>query len=139
MKVVYRDEQTALGNTSFSPSAGKPGIFVDLIKRDPMVEIFTDWEPLSRADLYLVHDSKHIDAILDCRKPNGFGNTLKSVADSLPYTSGSFYHAAKISLQEGSPFSHQWVSSLPLKPKMDFAPSMDDGDVGITAPGWIGS
>jgi len=100
MKVVYRDEQTALGNTSFSPSAGKPGIFVDLIKRDPMVEIFKDWEPLSRADLYLVHDNKHVDAILDCRKPNGFGNTLKSVADSLPYTSGSFYHAAKISLQE---------------------------------------
>jgi acetoin utilization deacetylase AcuC-like enzyme len=101
MKVVYRPEQTASGNTGFSPSAGKPALFVDLIKSKPGIEIFSDWEPVSREDLYLVHDPAHVDAILECRKSNGFGNTLKSVADSLPYTSGSFYNAARIALQEG--------------------------------------
>lgn len=101
MKVVYRNEQTALGNTGFSPSAGKPGLFVDLIKSDPELDIFADWEPLSREDLYLIHDREHVDAILEGRKPNGFGNTLKTVADSLLYTSGSFYHGARIALQEG--------------------------------------
>jgi acetoin utilization deacetylase AcuC-like enzyme len=101
MKVVYRDEQTARGNTSFSPSAGKPALFVDMIKSDPDVEIFSDWEPLTRDDLYLVHDREHVDAILECRKPNGFGNNLKAVADSLLFTSGSFYHAARIAIREG--------------------------------------
>lgn len=101
MKVVYRDEQTAKGNMSFSPSAGKPALFVEMIKSDPMVKIFSAWEPLTREDLYLVHDKEHVDAILDCRKSNGFGNTLKSVADSLPFTGGSFYHAALMCLKEG--------------------------------------
>ncbi|MCB5261732.1 MAG: histone deacetylase [Candidatus Cloacimonetes bacterium] len=101
MKVVYRKEQTSLGNESFSPSAGKPALFVDLIKSKPGIEIFSDWEPVSREDLYLVHDQAHVDAILECRKSNGFGNTLKSVADSLIYTNGSFYNAAKIALKEG--------------------------------------
>lgn len=101
MKVVYRDEQTAQGNTSFSPSAGKPALFTDLMKSDPDVEIFSLWEPLTREDLYQVHDREHVDAILECRKPNGFGNTLKAVADSLLFTSGSFYQAAIIALREG--------------------------------------
>ena len=101
MKVVYREEQTAQGNNSFSPSAGKPALFVELIKSFPEIEIFSAWEPLSREDLYLVHDKTHVDAILDCKEANGFGNTLASVADSLLFTSGSFYNAAKIALQEG--------------------------------------
>lgn len=101
MKVVYRPEQTAQGNQSFSPSAGKPALFVDLIKDKPGIEIFSDWEPVSREDFYLVHDKANVDAILEGRKANGFGNSSQAVADSLPYTSGSFYHAARIALQEG--------------------------------------
>lgn len=99
--VFHRPEQSVLDNDSFSPSAGKPERFVARIRSDPRVRIIDDWQPLRRGDLYLAHDRRYVDGVLDGVLENGFGNTLMSVADSLPFTSGSLYHAAVRALDHG--------------------------------------
>ena len=92
--VFYRPEQSVLNNESYSPSAGKPRKVVERFLKHPQVEIQSAWAPLTRADLYTSHSCDYVNGVLDGVKPNGFGNLLKEVADSLPYTSGSLYHAA---------------------------------------------
>ena len=95
MKIFYRPEQTALGNVdSFSPSAGKPAqVVASWLKLCSTAEAVS-FEPLTRADLALSHDRGYVDGILDLKYANGFGNKLATIADSLPYTTGSFYAAA---------------------------------------------
>lgn len=99
--VFYRPEQNVPDNESFSPSAGKPRKFVERIQGHPGIEIRSDWVPLTRADLYTSHERAYVDDVLDGFQENGFGNRLKEVADSLPYTSGSLYHAAVHALDQG--------------------------------------
>ncbi len=92
--IFYRPEQNVLNNQSYSPSAGKPQKVVDRFLNHPEVETQSTWAPLTRADLYTSHSCDYVNGVLDGLELNGFGNSLKEVADSLPYTSGSLYHAA---------------------------------------------
>lgn len=102
MKIFFRPEQNVSGNISFSPSAGKPHQFVDYLKAKGLsVEIDDGFSPLTRAEMSLAHDPKFVNSVLDLHILNGFGNKLKSVADSLPYTSGSFLAAAREALKTG--------------------------------------
>jgi acetoin utilization deacetylase AcuC-like enzyme len=98
LSVFYHPKQNVPQNDSFSPSAGKPSLLVDRIKRYPEVHILDNFEPISKDTLYLVHDPNHVDAILACEKANGFGNTLPDVAESLPWTNGSFVAAARFAV-----------------------------------------
>lgn len=100
MKICYRQEQNVLTNLSRSPSAQKPSLFVERALIFPNIEIFSDWSPVTKEYFCLVHDPIHVDKILSCKKPNGFGNIIKEVADSLYYTTGSFYSASQIALSE---------------------------------------
>jgi acetoin utilization deacetylase AcuC-like enzyme len=95
MKIFYRPEQTVLGNCdSFSPSAGKPAeVVASWLRLDPAAAL-SGFQPLTRADLALAHDRAYVDAVLDLEHANGFGNRLAAIADTLPYTTGSFYAAA---------------------------------------------
>ena len=95
MKIFYRPEQTAFGNCdSFSPSAGKPAeVVASWMKQFPATELVS-FEPLTREDLVLAHDRTYVDAVLDLERANGFGNRLAAIADTLPFTTGSFYAAA---------------------------------------------
>lgn len=52
-------------------------------------------KPVSRAYFKTAHDPKFVDAILDGRADNGFRNTLESVTNSLPYTTGAMLGAAR--------------------------------------------
>jgi acetoin utilization deacetylase AcuC-like enzyme len=96
MKIFYRPEQTALSaGDSFSPSAEKPAeVVASWLRLDPTAEV-VGFEPLTRHDLALAHDRAYVDDVLDLIKPNGFGNKLASIAKTLPYTTGSFYAAAR--------------------------------------------
>lgn len=112
MKVFFRQEQNSENNVSFSPSANKPLLFVNRVRNLGGIEIVSSWNPVSRDDFYLVHEKEHVDSVLDCKKENGFSNTLKEVSDSLYYTTGSFYAAAKeaiytmVSISPTSGFHH---------------------------------
>lgn len=101
MKVLYRPEQSVDSNESLSPSAQKPGLFVEAIRSIAGLEIDGAWDQVTREDLYQVHQRDHVDAVLDCRERNGFGNRNPEVASSLLFTNGSFLAAARTALEEG--------------------------------------
>lgn len=94
MKVFYDPRQTVEYNPSLSPSAGKPAKVLESWQAKFPVEIMPV-EPLTREDLYKVHDKQYVDDVLDCKRNNGFDNCLRTIADSLLWTNGSFASAAK--------------------------------------------
>lgn len=101
MKIFYRSEQTADTNLSFSPSARKPALVMHrwaMVSPPTKVNSFL---PLRREDLALAHDRSYVDAVLDLRVRNGFGNKSPEVARSLPYTSASLYAAARHAFKTG--------------------------------------
>ncbi|MBI2806313.1 MAG: histone deacetylase [Planctomycetes bacterium] len=95
MKIFYRPEQTALKNADcMSPSAQKPAqVVASWLSLHPTADLI-GFEPLTRTDLALAHDRNYVNGVLDLEIPNGFGNKLPEIADSLLYTTGSFYAAA---------------------------------------------
>ena len=58
--------------------------------------------PVTREQLYRVHDRDYVDGVLDLRLSNGFGNRSPQVARSLPYTSGAMLAAAREAIANGS-------------------------------------
>lgn len=99
MKVFFDERQNVPVNTSFSPSAGKPvKIVLGWLEMKLPVEIM-DVIPCSIEDLCLAHDPRYINDILTLKKDNGFGNRLKTVADSLVWTNGSFVTAAEYAIK----------------------------------------
>lgn len=89
----YNPRQNVDENDSFSPSAGKPRLVVEAYAES--LKILSDWPPVAKEDIYLAHDRRHVDEVLSCKKLNGFSNTSKEIADSLYWTIGSFYNAAR--------------------------------------------
>lgn len=98
--VFYTDAMVA-DSESFSPSARKP------------IEVVRSWQALGvplkivapRAvtvdDLARAHDRVFVEAVLACRRMNGFGNRSRAVAASLPYTSGAMLAAARAAIAGG--------------------------------------
>ena len=89
----YNPRQNVDENDSFSPSAGKPRLVVEAYADS--LKIISDWSPVTKEDIYLAHERHHVDDILSCKKLNGFSNTSKEIADSLYWTIGSLYNAAR--------------------------------------------
>jgi acetoin utilization deacetylase AcuC-like enzyme len=80
---------------SRSPSAGKPPLVIaDWQARGFPVHL-VEPAPVSVEELCLAHDRAYVEAVLDCRRENGFGTRDRSVAASLPYTTGSLLSAAR--------------------------------------------
>jgi acetoin utilization deacetylase AcuC-like enzyme len=96
--VFYSPRQVARPD-SFSPSPGKPAeVVADWLTAGLPIEIRGP-DAVSRAQLALAHRREFVDAILDCRRDNGFGERSRAVADSLPWTSGSLLSAAREALR----------------------------------------
>lgn len=91
MKIFYRSEQSATSNKSFSPSAGKPKLFVEKAMDifGDKIEVDDTFPPCSISEIARAHDQDFVIDVLNGIKSNGFGNKLKEVNDTLPYTSGS--------------------------------------------------
>ena len=102
MNVFYRPEQCAQTD-SFSPSAAKPAMVVaDWLSRPEIGARISSFEPAPREVFYRAHSQKFVDAVLDLRQKNGFGNNDASVALSLPYTTGSLLAASRHALENAS-------------------------------------
>jgi acetoin utilization deacetylase AcuC-like enzyme len=85
----------------FSPSAAKPAAVMAAWRlRWPDLDIRAP-VPASRDDLYRAHSPQHVNDVLDCRAPNGFGTRAPQVSSSLPFTSGALLTAARWALAEG--------------------------------------
>jgi acetoin utilization deacetylase AcuC-like enzyme len=95
VKVFYNPKQQVDDNSSFSPSAGKPAKVASEYKKLYCdVSFVSDFRPASFAQLALAHDTKYVHDVMTGKRANGFGNTKKSVAKSLPWTTGSLIAAA---------------------------------------------
>jgi acetoin utilization deacetylase AcuC-like enzyme len=100
--VLYDSRMVARGVESFSPSAAKPEAVVRSWERLGLpIQIITP-SPVTREQLYAVHDADYVDGVLNCTVPNGFGNTSKEIADSLVWTTGSMLSAAREALRNRS-------------------------------------
>jgi acetoin utilization deacetylase AcuC-like enzyme len=99
--IFYNEKQTATKNTSFSPSAGKPAKVLESYKASQIPIEIMDFKPLKRSHIALAHDPQYVAGVMNGTRTNGFGNTLKEVNETLPYTTGSFLHAALYALKTG--------------------------------------
>jgi acetoin utilization deacetylase AcuC-like enzyme len=94
IKVFYTPKMVAIFE-NYSPSPAKPiKVVASWNKLGIPIEI-VEPVPTTRDELCLAHENYYVDGVLNCTKGNGFGNMLKVVADSLPYTVGSMVSAAK--------------------------------------------
>ncbi len=102
-ETFFMMEQYVKDNVGFSPSAGKPLLVAkEFLKQFKDHLAWKKFPPLTAAELSVAHNSRYVQGVLDCSIENGFGNTLESVAKSLPYTSGSFFYASASALENHS-------------------------------------
>ncbi len=101
LKIAYRPEQSAEENSSFSPSAGKPAKFMAKVARSGCAFQLLHFEPVTREVLAQTHYPTFVNGVLDGKLPNGFGNTLKALAATMPFTTGSFVAAALEAFRSG--------------------------------------
>lgn len=99
---VYYSPKQVSCPVSASPSPRKPAwVVADWIALDFPIGIFEPI-PVSRKQLSFAHSQNYVNGILDCKLVNGFRGRQKEVADSLPWTCGSFLSAARGALNNGS-------------------------------------
>jgi acetoin utilization deacetylase AcuC-like enzyme len=84
-----------------SPSDRKPGVVSEALRRTVWPIEFVAPEPTPVVDVCRVHEQDFVEAVLERRRPNGFGSVSASVARSLLYTCGACYGSALIALEEG--------------------------------------
>jgi acetoin utilization deacetylase AcuC-like enzyme len=92
--VVDQGQQGLPDHVIQSPSARKPAELLAQLRPYADIECIEPG-PLTVADLKLCHDGQYVDDIMNLVTNNGFGNKSRAVADSLLYTNGAMYHAAK--------------------------------------------
>ena len=84
---------------SYSPSAGKPAQVMASWAELGLPLDIVEPSPVSVDQFSLAHDRAFVEGVLAGKINNGFGNTLPSVAASLPYTSGVMLSAARAALE----------------------------------------
>ncbi len=99
LQVFYRLEMNVTTNTSQIQNAAESGLFV--ARAGPLIEVISDWTPLTVDEISISPDRAHVLRVLEGVENNGYGNNLQAIADSLPYGSASFYHAAVRALSTG--------------------------------------
>jgi acetoin utilization deacetylase AcuC-like enzyme len=87
---------------SFSPSASKPKGVVESWRALRIPIGIVEPAPATEGQLCLAHDEGFVEGILAGTETNGFGNTSKEVARSLPYTSGAMLAAARAAVANGA-------------------------------------
>ena len=97
---VYYTPRMVAESGSFSPSAGKPAEVVASWRERGLAIELCEPVPVTIDQLARAHDRAHVEAILACRKPNGFGNTSPAVAATLVHTSGAMLSAARRALSD---------------------------------------
>lgn len=92
--VFYNKKQTSTENTGYSPSAKKPKLVVQAWRQLGYPVRTLKIRALSVEEIAVAHDKNYVKGILSGKLKNGFGTTSLKVAQSLPWTTGSFFGAA---------------------------------------------
>lgn len=86
MKLSVHYTPKMLANAdSYSPSAGKPALVMASWAESGLPLNIIEPPPVSVDQFSLAHDRAFVEGVLSGGINNGFGNTLPSVAASLPY------------------------------------------------------
>ena len=110
LRVAYDERQTLRRGLldrwlrpfkSLSPSAWKPALTVDAWRAAGITLEEVPVERLSVEQIALAHEPAYVRDVLAGARPNGFGNTLPSVAETLPWTTGSMATAALVAARDG--------------------------------------
>jgi len=97
---VFYTPKMVADSESYSPSAAKPAqVVASWQKQFPVALI--EPTPVTVDDIARAHDRQFVMDILECRKPNGFGNMSLTIARSLLHTSGAMLSAARHVLSSG--------------------------------------
>lgn len=102
-RLVYDPRMSVEGVDSYSPSAGKPRRFVELITsvdRYASLHESAPVTPVTIEDLKRVHDPDYVDRIFAGREPNGFGNTDPRVPTACLWTIGSLVGAVECAAEQ---------------------------------------
>jgi len=105
IKVVYSPKVVSEDH-NVSPSAIKPKLLAEHLQVHATLKDAVEFvEPVavSRTDIIRCHDEQFVDDVLSLKRPNGFGTKSQSVVDSLPWTNGAMYTAAKLAYQTKNP------------------------------------
>lgn len=98
---VYFSPKQVARPVSSSPSPSKPAeVVADWLAAGLPIDV-REPQPVAAETLALAHGRPFVDAILECRARNGFGESSRDVADSLPWTTGSLLSAAREALNNG--------------------------------------
>jgi acetoin utilization deacetylase AcuC-like enzyme len=107
--VVYSQLMVAESGHGVSPSSMKPALVAQALRAKEYPVDFIEPEPATIEDLQRVHEPRFVQAVLEGREDNGFGNRSLDLARTFPYTSGSLLTAAKKAL---GPARSRVVASL---------------------------
>ena len=99
MLVFYNKSQQVDGMHHLSPSIGKPKMVLQSWSNLGMKIERGRVRPLSVEQLSLAHQKSYVQGVLSGRIENGFGNTDRQIAASLPWTTGSFVSAATYAMK----------------------------------------
>jgi acetoin utilization deacetylase AcuC-like enzyme len=86
--------------TVASPSARKPKEIAEALAKSGLNIEFVEPEPVTIEDFKRCHSSELVDGVMSLKLENGFGTRSQSVVDSLPYTNGAQYTAAKLATSD---------------------------------------
>lgn len=88
-------------NFEISPSPYKPRHVVSSWSEKGFPIDIIEPKPVTEKDFCQAHDSGYVRDVLSCKIPNGFGIRLRSLSDSLYWTTGSLLSAARHAIEHG--------------------------------------
>ena len=101
--MLYDSRMSFPLNHSISPSSNKPKMLMEYWMNSPQVfdlEVVQP-NPVSKIDLYSVHNKDYVDSVLSGEKNTGFGIKSEGLAKSLTWTCGSILAASENALETG--------------------------------------
>jgi acetoin utilization deacetylase AcuC-like enzyme len=98
---IFYSPKMVANPTSYSPSAAKPALVVKSWQLERLPIELIEPTPATVDELARAHDRSYVEAILDGRAANGFGERSPEVAASLPYTTGAMLSAARHAIERG--------------------------------------
>ena len=104
--IYYDERQSVPGVDSYSPSAGKPARFMQLLEHHYRTDVLVKVAPVipvTIGDLYLVHDKAYVDGVFDGTTLNGFENNDLRIPQACLWTAGSLACAVERAATEDLP------------------------------------
>jgi acetoin utilization deacetylase AcuC-like enzyme len=99
---VFFNEKQVHDPVAYSKSPLKPGLLARRIAKDAAFEIQSDFGPVTRDEMMLVHTRAYVDGLLDGVVPDGFGNKSTKDFEAIRMTAGNMV-AAVGAVLEGAP------------------------------------